>query len=411
MTPLRRRLAAVLAFVAFMMVGASPVWADVVPRAFIGNSNGNPGGFSGNYYMYRGEILSSYFGITVPLDGGTYTVNISTSAMQGRVSIDRVEGNGCSGSGNSGTCQLTMPTFPDQPDGGLLDGSATLRAAADAPLGKAGDLVVTTPHSGSTARVPIWIVQRGVSQNIGVEVSEVWGNVGDTVAEKITVRNPGPNPLLVWGLAGNLPEGTEYVGQDGCSEGKVGGTDTFCTITRPMNPGESRTLTVRYKIVTAQFAKDGCICTQIGSYLYSTGQGGTTWVGNFITYQIKINGLVPVKKPNPGTSNPGAQAPAAIAPSLAPSESAVPSESATPSASASIETIAIEPAALPKTDNPSRWPVLVAIALLIVGLAGGFGVWHRQRAASRPAAGAEDATEAGQSVDIALADEVQPGQE
>ena len=434
-TLLRRTFAAVLASVAFVLLTAGPVRADVVPRAFIGNANGGPGGINGNYYMYRGESLSAYFGITVPLDGGTYTVNVDTSALQGRVSIDRVDGAGCSGGGNTGTCQLTVPSFPDKPEGGLLTGMVVMLAAANAPLGRAGDLVVHTPDSDSTARVPIWIVQRGVSQNVGVEVGEVWGNVGDTVAETITVRNPGPNPLLVWGLARNVPEGTEFVSQTGCGEGTVGGTDTACTITRPMNPGESRTLTMRFRIVTAQFAKDGCICTQIGSYLYSTGQGGTTWVGNFITHKIKINGLVPAEKPNSGTSNRAVQTPTPISPS--PSASAVPSESAGPSSSGpteavateavATEAVAIEPVSLPKTgDKPLRWPVLLAVALVIVALAAGFGIWHRQRATASPAAGSEGAgfgtdgigqaqdSGAGQSaavsVDVALSDEIQPDQ-
>ena len=378
----RRVLAAVIGAAVLLLTPGLARAADV-PRAFAGNFTGSAGGFSGNYHLPRGDTLNVMIGIAAPLDGEVHTVIADVTGTQGRISIESMQGD-CSTSGGVGTCHGRLGSHYGVPEGAVLTAVVLIRAAANAPLGKAGDLVVRTPESGSTARVPLWIVQKGVSQEPTVEVSEVWGRVGDTVAEQITVRNPGPNPMMVWGLAANLPEGTELAGRSGCQDGTVGGTHTMCTITSPMEPGETRVVTLRFHISTAQYAVSGCICTQIGSYLFYTGHGGTSVVIGFTTYRIKLIGLAPSGKPasNSGAKNTDVTGQATVSPQATDSPSATAAASDSPSPVRSDQPVAVD--YMPSADSGVPSAVIWAVAAIVLLAAAGGAVTLRARLRRQP---------------------------
>ena len=387
-TALRIVLAsACAAAVALMAPGAA--YADE-NRVFIGNSDGTTGGSYGNYVMSPGSTLSIRFGISGAPDPGDHVVTLDMSSFGGKVVYDSTYSGDCSASGALVTCH--GPIVPDSysPSGGSLWPTITVRVVDATAPGKAGTLVARSDEASNTKSVPIWVANKGVSQSVEITLPEVWTNLGEVVEQPATIRNPGPNPIIIFGWLTYMPQGADWLGVSGCQEGVViSGTATDCAFTDPMEPGESRNVKIKVRINSIDQAPNGCYCGSIGTLHYSNGGGGMTYVSTFQQFNTHIKGVYqapstkkPTREAN-GAAGAPASAPPSAEPSVAPSEE--PSLAPSSSTSPAVGVVAIS-SDVP--ESASRlWMLWAAIAVVVVlGAAAPFG-WRRLRRPGEPRIG------------------------
>lgn len=394
-TALRIVLAsACLAAVALMAPGTAHADEN---RVFIGNSDGTTGGSYGNYVMSPGSTSSITFGISGAPDPGDHVVTLDMSSFGGKVVYDSTYIGDCSASGAVVTCH--GPINPDSyaTSGGSLRPTITVRVVDATAPGKAGTLVARSNEASNTKSVPIWVANKGVSQNVEITLPAVWTNLGEVVEQPATIRNPGPNPIIIFGWLTSMPRGADWLGVSGCQEGVViGGTATDCAFTNPMEPGESRNVKIRVRINSMDQAPNGCYCGSIGTLHYSNGGGGTTYVSTFQQFNTHINGVsqVPSTRKPTKEANAAASAPASTPPSAEPSAvpSVVPSEepSLAPlsSTSPAVGVVAISSDVSESASH--RWMLWASIAVVVVlGVAAPFG-WRRLRKPGEPRIGLLD---------------------
>jgi hypothetical protein len=339
--------------------------------------------------MSPGSTLSISFGISGAPDPGDHVVTLDMSSFGGKVVYDSTYSGDCSASAALVTCH--GPIIPDSysPSGGSLWPTITVRVADATAPGKAGTLVARSDEVSNTKSVPIWVAIKGVSQNVEITLPEVWTNLGEVVEQPATIRNPGPNPIIIFGWLTYMPHGADWLGVSGCQEGVViSGTATDCAFTDPMEPGESRNVKIRVRINSIDQAPNGCYCGSIGTLHYSNGGGGMTYVSTFQQFNTHINGVyqAPTKKPTReanGAAGAPTSAPPSAEPSVAPSEE--PSLAPSSSTSPAVGVVAIS------SDVPESashlWMLWAAIAVVVVlGAAAPFG-WRRLRKPGEPRIG------------------------
>ena len=384
---LRIVLASAFAAAAVLMAPGA-AYADE-KRVFIGNSDGTTGGSYGNYVMSPGSTLSISFGISGAPDPGDHVVTLDLSSFGGKVVYDSTYSGDCSASGALVTCH--GPIVPDSlsPSGGSLWPTITVRVVDGTAPGKAGTLVARSDEVANTKSVPIWVAKRGVLQDVEITLPEVWTNLGEVVEQPAIIRNPGPNPIIVFGWLTYMPVGADWLGVSGCQEGVViSGIATDCAFTDPMEPGESRNVKIKVRINSLDQAPNGCYCGQIGTLHYSNGGGGTTYVATFQRFNTYIKGVyeAPSTKPPTREANGAGGAP----PSAPPSAEHSPASSEQPSLAPSTSTAPAVVAVPISSDAPEpashRWLLWVAIAVVLLGSAAPFG-WRRLRQPGEPRTG------------------------
>jgi hypothetical protein len=375
---------ACVAAVAFMAPGGAYAAEN---RVFIGNPDGTSVGSYGNYVMNPGSKLTITFGISGAPDPGDHVVTLDLSSFGGKVVYDSTYSGDCSASGALVTCHGPILADPHSPSGGALWPYIMVRVLEGTAPGKAGTLVARSDAASNTKSAPIWVANKGVSQNMEITLPEVWTNLGEVVEQPATIRNPGPNPIIVFGWLTYMPHGADWLGVSGCKEGVViSGTATDCAFTDPMAPGESRNVKIKVRINSLEQAPGGCYCHSIGTLHYSNGGGGTTFVSTFQPFNTHINGVYKApsgKKPPQANGAAGApgSAPPSAEPSLAPSEE----PSLAPSSSTSPDTDDVLAIRSDVPRSPSRpWMLWTAIAVVVVlGAAAPFG-WRRLRRPGEP---------------------------
>ncbi len=386
-TALRIVLASAYAAAAVLMAPGAAYADD--ERVFIGNSDGTTGGSYGNYVMSPGSTLSISFGISGAPDPGDHVVTLDMSSFGGKVVYDSTYSGDCSASGALVTCHGPIIADSYSPSGGSLWPTITVRVVDGTAPGKAGTLVARSDEAANTKSVPIWVAKKGVSQHVEITLPEVWTNLGEVVEQPATIRNPGPNPIIIFGWLTYMPQGADWLGVSGCQEGVViSGIATDCAFTDPMEPGESRNVKIRVRINSIDQAPNGCYCGSIGTLHYSNGGGGMTYVATFQQFNTHINGVF--KAPSTKTPTRGANGAVGASASASPSPepSVAPSEqpSVAPSTSTSPAVVALPISSDVPEPASRRWMLWAAIAVVVLGAAAPFG-WRRLRKPGEPRTG------------------------